>query len=215
MHRNPFGSYVQSSILGETVRAFVPQHFPPSRPWLSPRALKPLWTEPCFPSDDSTALRRPCQTWTCCFIHSFARRQCFPPRLRGPNPRWMNCWHMRSRRCREPPGDDVREVSRYVEAMNHGLERMAGGFPLSNRLLREMHSILLADGRGTQKQPGEFRRSQNWIGGTRPGNATFVPPPPTHLEACLTNLEQYLHAPANPVVKAALAHVGSQPFTRF
>jgi Fic family protein len=105
------------------------------------------------------------------------------------------------------PSEDVREVSRYVDAMNHGLERMAGGFPLSTRLLREMHGILLADGRGAQKQPGEFRRSQNWIGGTRPGNASFVPPPPTHLDACLTNLEQYLHEPANPVVKAALAHV--------
>ena len=81
------------------------------------------------------------------------------------------------------PGDDVREVSRYVDAMNHGLERMGGGFPLSTRLLREMHGILLADGRGAQKQPGEFRRSQNWIGGTRPGNAAFVPPPPTHKES--------------------------------
>jgi len=104
-------------------------------------------------------------------------------------------------------GDDVREVSRYVDAMNHGLERIAGGFPLTNRLLREMHGILLAEGRGAQKQPGEFRRSQNWIGGSRPGNAAFVPPPPTHLEGCLANLEQYLHHPANPVVKAALAHL--------
>ena len=104
-------------------------------------------------------------------------------------------------------GDDVREVSRYVDAMNHGLERIAGGFPLTNRLLREMHGILLAEGRGAQKQPGEFRRSQNWIGGSRPGNAAFVPPPPTHLEGCLANLEQYLHHPTNPVVKAALAHL--------
>jgi virulence-associated protein VagC len=83
----------------------------------------------------------------------------------------------------------------------------AAGFPLSTRLLREMHGILLADGRGAQKQPGEFRLSQNWIGGTRPVNAAFVPPPPTHLAAGLTNLEQYMHEPANPVVKAALAHV--------
>ena len=104
-------------------------------------------------------------------------------------------------------GEDVREVSRYVDALNHGLERIAGGFPLANRLLREMHGILLAEGRGAQKQPGEFRSSQNWIGGARPGNASFVPPPPTHLDACLTNFEQYLHQPTNPVVKAALAHL--------
>jgi Fic family protein len=93
-------------------------------------------------------------------------------------------------------GDDVREVSRYVDAMNHGLERMAGGFPLSNRLLPDMHGILLADCRGAQKQPGEFRRSQNWIGGTRPGNAAFVPPPPTHLDApCRASAD---HADAMP-----------------
>jgi Fic family protein len=99
------------------------------------------------------------------------------------------------------PGEGVRELSRYVDAMSHGLERLAGGFPLSARLLCKMHGILLADGRGAQKQPGEFRRSQNWIGGTRPGNAAFVPPPPTHLDACLTNFERYLNEPANPVVK--------------
>src|ERR1700748_2338310 len=69
------------------------------------------------------------------------------------------------------PIEDVAEVSRYVAAMAHGLERLKEGFPLSNRLLREMHGILLAEGRGAQKDPGEFRRSQNWVGGTRPGNA--------------------------------------------
>ena len=87
------------------------------------------------------------------------------------------------------------------------LERMAGGFPLSNPTVTRNARHLACRGRGAQKQPGEFRRSQNWIGGTRPGNATFVPPPPTHLDACLTNLEQYLHEPTNPVVKAALAHL--------
>jgi Fic family protein len=114
---------------------------------------------------------------------------------------------MKSRLCPAHPGDDVREVSRYVDAMNHGLERMAAGFPLSTRLLRVVHGILLADGRGAQKQPGEFLLSQNWVGGTRPGHAAFVPPPPTHLAAGLTNLEQYIHGQVNPVVKAALAHV--------
>jgi Fic family protein len=76
------------------------------------------------------------------------------------------------------PVEDVAEVSRYVEAMNHGLRRLQANLPLSNRLLREMHEILLAGGRGAEKTPGAFRRSQNWIGGSRPGNAAFVPPPP-------------------------------------
>ena len=104
------------------------------------------------------------------------------------------------------PVEDVAEVSRYVEAMTHGLQRLRDGFPLSNRLLREMHGILLAAGRGAQKTPGEFRRSQNWIGGTRPGNAAFVPPPPQEIERCTGELERFLHSDAPALVKAALAH---------
>jgi len=104
------------------------------------------------------------------------------------------------------PVEDVAEVSRYVEAMTHGLQRLRDGFPLSNRLLREMHGILLAAGRGAQKTPGEFRRSQNWIGGTRPGNAAFVPPPPQEVERCMGELERFLHSEAPALVKAALAH---------
>ena len=76
------------------------------------------------------------------------------------------------------PFDDVVEVSNYVAALEHGMARLREGFPLSNRLLREMHAVLMSRGRGSDKEPGEFRRQQNWIGGTRPGNARFVPPPP-------------------------------------
>lgn len=106
------------------------------------------------------------------------------------------------------PLHDVVEVSNYIAAMNYGLQRLQGGFPLSLRLLREIHGILLAKGRGADKSPGEFRRSQNWIGGSRPGNARFVPPPPEYLMECLGELENYLHASHTPLlVKAALAHV--------
>jgi len=110
----------------------------------------------------------------------------------------------------EAPGvplADVREVSRYVSAMTHGLQRLRDGFPLSNRLLREMHGILLESGRGAEKTPGEFRKSQNWIGGTRPGNAAFVPPPPQEVERCMSDLERFLHSNTSALVKAALAHV--------
>ena len=108
------------------------------------------------------------------------------------------------------PIDELGEVSNYVAAMNHALARMRDGFPLSLRLLCETHGILLAGGRGANKMPGEFRRSQNWIGGTRPGNATFVPPPPERLMDCMGSLEKFLHD--DPVktpllIKAALAHV--------
>lgn len=105
--------------------------------------------------------------------------------------------------------NDAGEVSNYIAAMNHGLARMRGNFPLSLRLLREMHTHLLRTGRGSEKTPGEFRRQQNWIGGTRPGNARFVPPPMTSLDDCLDAFEKFLHGDASkyPVlVQAALAH---------
>lgn len=90
------------------------------------------------------------------------------------------------------------------------MRRLSEGFPLCNRLIREMHGVLLSRGRGSDKTPGEFRRSQNWIGGTRPGNAMFVPPPPDQVEECMAGLERFLHEENNPypaLIKAALAHV--------
>ena len=108
------------------------------------------------------------------------------------------------------PLDDVQEVSRYVAAMNRGLKRIKEGLPVSVRLLKELHTLLLARGRGSEKQPGEFRTSQNWIGGTRPGNAAFVPPPPDYVLECVGDLEKFLNDEKQrlPVlVKAALGHV--------
>ncbi len=113
----------------------------------------------------------------------------------------------------EAPGaplDDVIEVSNYVAALEHGLERLRSGFPLSNRLIREMHEMLLSRGRGSGKDPGEFRRSQNWIGGSSPARARFVPPPPQRVEECMAALERFLHGdePEIPLlVRAGLAHV--------
>lgn len=108
------------------------------------------------------------------------------------------------------PVADVQEVSNYVAALEHGLKRLEEGFPLSLRLFREMHGILLFRGRGSHADPGEFRRSQNWIGGTRPDNAYFVPPPAENVPACMGELEKFLHDipyAAPPLLKAALAHV--------
>lgn len=107
------------------------------------------------------------------------------------------------------PISDVRETFNYTAAMNHGLERIRNGFPLSLRLIREVHARLLEGGRGGERAPGEFRRSQNWIGGTRPGNARYVPPPAHEVLPAMGSLEKFLHD--DPVqtpilVKAALAH---------
>ena len=107
------------------------------------------------------------------------------------------------------PLEDVRETSNYIAAMTHGLERIQGGFPLSLRLIREIHERLLQGGRGRDRAPGEFRRSQNWIGGTRPGNAQYVPLPSQDVLEAMGALEKFLHD--DPVrtpilVKAGLAH---------
>ena len=108
------------------------------------------------------------------------------------------------------PIDDVEEVSNYVVAMQHGLRRITAGFPLSLRLIREIHAILLRGGRGANRTPGEFRRSQNWVGGSRPGNAAFVPPPPERLMECLDGLERFLHDEKQKLpilIEAGLVHV--------
>jgi Fic family protein len=106
------------------------------------------------------------------------------------------------------PLDDVEETANYIAAMNHGLRRIESGeLPLSNRLLREVHAHLMAGVRGGDKAPGEFRRTQNWLGGTRPGNARFVPPPAHEVIAAMSDLEKFLHGPTPILLKAALAHV--------
>jgi len=108
------------------------------------------------------------------------------------------------------PVDDVREVSHYVDALSYAAEQIkTGSLPLSLRLLKEAHRRLLEEGRGAAQDPGEFRRTQNWVGGTRPGNATYVPPPPQEVLPALSNLEKYIHdeyGPTPALVKAALAH---------
>lgn len=106
------------------------------------------------------------------------------------------------------PASDVREVSNYVAALEYGLEKLKE-LPLSLRLLKEIHAILLKEGRGGNKEPGEFRRSQNWLGGSRPGNARFVPPPPHEVLPALGALEKFIHggpAQTPTLIKAGLAH---------
>ena len=108
-----------------------------------------------------------------------------------------------------PIDDDVTEVSNYVAALNHGFARMRSEFPLSNRLIREMHGLLLQSGRGSDKLPGEFRRTQNWIGGRRPGQAIFVPPPQHLVQDCMGDMERFIHAEDDglpALVRAGLVH---------
>ena len=112
----------------------------------------------------------------------------------------------------EAPGvplDDGIEVSSYVRALEHRLTRLREGFPISSRLIREVHSVLLSHRRGAHAMPGEFRKAQNWIGGNRPSKARFVPPPHTEVERCTAELERFINDPEGlpTLLRAGLAHV--------
>ena len=203
------GRYVKRSATGEHYQAFVPTPLPPNPPvrldamsGLLERASAALGR-----LDGLTSILPN----TNLFIYLYVRKEALlSSQIEGTQSSLSDLLLYESDEAPGVPIDDVEEVSNYVAAMNHGLERLRGGFPLSLRLIREIHARLLAGGRGASKMPGEFRASQNWVGGSRPGNARFVPPPPEMLYETLGDLETFLHreTPDMPVlVKAALAHV--------
>jgi Fic family protein len=148
---------------------------------------------------------------TSLFIYAYVRKEALvSSQIEGTQSSFSDLLLYESDQAPGVPMEDVREVSDYVAALDHGLKRLRSGFPLSLRLLREIHGVLLRSGRGSNKTPGEFRRSQVWVGGSRPGNARFVPPPTDKVVECMGALEKFLHG--DPVetptlLKAALAHV--------
>ena len=142
------------------------------------------------------------------FLYMYVRKEAvLSSQIEGTQSSLSDLLRYESKAAPGVPMDDVLEVSNYVAALDHGLKRVRDGFPLSLRLLKEVHKILLSSGRGGQKDPGKFRRSQNWIGGTRPGNAVYVPPPPERIMECMGAFETYLHDRSPVLVKAAFAHV--------
>lgn len=204
----PSGHLVENSLAGERVRAFVPNPLPPT-PTLS---LDSLISEieaanRALGRLDGVSSVLPS---TSLFTWMYVRKEALlSSQIEGTQSSLSDLLLFENDEAFNVPLDDVREVSNYVAAMEHGLERLRENFPLSLRLLREIHAKLMASGRGTTQQPGEFRTSQNWIGGTRPGNATFVPPPPNLVIECMGQLETFLHdRDTYPVlIRAALAHV--------
>lgn len=200
------GRYVRSSTAGEAVNAFVPYPLPPE--------LHFSQSDLHLAEEANRALGRLDGITTVLpdtdlFIYLYIRKEALlSSQIEGTQSSLTDLLQYESKETPGVPLNDVIEVSNYVRAMNHGIERFRGGFPLSLRLIREIHAILLAGGsRGGYLHPGEFRKTQNWIGGTRPGNATFVPPPPDQLASCLYALEAFLHETSVPsLIKAALVH---------
>jgi Fic family protein len=144
------------------------------------------------------------------FIYAYIRKEAvLSSQIEGTQSSLSDLLLFESHQAPGVPLHDVQEVSNYVAALNHGLDRLRGGFPLSLRLIREIHGVLLSKGRGSDKEPGEFRRSQNWIGGTRPENAAFVPPPPDLVPDCMNALELFLYDERTDLpllIKAGLVH---------
>jgi Fic family protein len=202
------GTFVSNSVGGETVRAYVPSPLPPVPPLdISALLGKIEMANRELGRLDGVATVLPS---TDLFIWMYVRKEALlSSQIEGTQSSLADLLLFESDGTTFVPSDDVREVSNYVGAMEHGLARLREGFPLSLRLIRELHEKLLSSGRGASKQPGEFRTSQNWIGGTRPGNALFVPPPPDRLIDCLGDLEKFLHQrePYPVLIRAALAHV--------
>ncbi|MDP7339079.1 MAG: Fic family protein [Vicinamibacterales bacterium] len=199
-----------TSTGGERVRAFVPAPLPPRPPVAFGGDLQRAFeaAQHAVGSLDGVSALLPDKSL---FIYAYVRKEAvLSSQIEGTQSSLSDLLLFELDEAPGVPIDDVTEVSNYVAALEHGLSRLRGGFPLSNRLIREIHEVLLSRGRGSGKLPGEFRRSQNWLGGTRPGDAVFVPPPHAEVEACMADLEQFLHADddALPVlIRAGIAHL--------
>ena len=186
------GEYVVASTAGESVRAFVPFPLPPNPPLQLDRLYSLLdRANQAIGRLDGLSRILPAPEL---FLYLYVRKEAvLSSQIEGTQSSLSDLLLFENEDAPGVPLDDVREVSNYVAAMDHGLKRLKEGFPLSLRLIREIHEILLRKGRGDDKTPGELRTSQNWIGGTRPGNAIYVPPPPERLMECLDRFEKFLH----------------------
>lgn len=209
MKRGETGRYETTTIVGETVRAFVPARLPP-RPALDLATLQGPLEKALLALGrlDSLSVLLPD---THLFLYTYIRKEAvLSSQIEGTQSSLSDFLLYELEELPGVPLDDVIEVSNYVAAFEHGLHRMREGFPLCNRLIREIHAELLSQGRGSDKAPGEFRRSQNWIGGSRPGTAHFVPPPAHTVPNCMADLEHFLHARdggLSALLRAGLAHV--------
>jgi Fic family protein len=210
MRRKKTGHYQATEVAGEKVRAFVPDPLPPVPPLALEGPLQKLLEAATLELGrlDGVSTQLPDKTL---FLFAYVRKEAvLSSQIEGTQSSLSDLLLFEMDEVPGVPLDDVVEVSNYVAALEHGLTRIRAGFPLSNRLIREIHGVLLSKGRGSSKAPGEFRRSQNWIGGSRPGNASFVPPPHTDVSDCMAALERFLNTEDDglPVlVRAALAHV--------
>ena len=210
MKRKIQGQYKTISTVGEKAKAFVPAPLPPKPPidWTPELREKFDQAHVALGRLDSVSKLLPD---TALFLYMYVRKEAvLSSMIEGTQSSLSDLLIFELNEEPGVPINDVQEVSNYVAALNHGLQLLEKALPLSLRLIKEIHGVLLSKGRGSKQTPGEFRRSQNWIGGTRPGNAIFVPPPADDLMECLSKFELFLHDKPEPtpvLLKAAFAHV--------
>lgn len=206
------GHYVPGALAGSRYQAFVPDALPPVPPLDLASAdlvARKERADQALGRLDGITLMLPDPEL---FLYQYVRKEALlSSQIEGTQSSLADLLLFEMDEAPGVPMDDVEEVSNYVAALNHGLKRLRqDDFPLSLRLLREMHALLLQGGRGASHQPGEFRTGQVWVGGKSPAMAHFVPPPPEVLADLLGAFERFLHLPSGqvpPLVKAALAHV--------
>ncbi len=204
------GNWLTINSGGESYRAFVPDPLPPHPPLEISPDIRDLMDRALLSLGrlDSVSMLLPDAV---IFLYTYIRKEAvLSSQIEGTQSSLSDLLLFEMDGMPGVPLDDVRESLNYVSALSHGLDRLKSDFPLSLRLIREMHAKLLKKGRGSGNEPGEFRRTQNWIGGTRPGNARYVPPPPEHVIKCMGDLELFLHDKPERMpflIKAALSHV--------
>lgn len=206
------GRALKSTVAGEEIATFVPYPLPPRDP---PLNVDGTLATPLRRAEQALARLEvagemvPSLDW---FIYAFVRKEAvISSQIEGTQATLIDLLEYEAEQSNKAAGDDVHEVCNYLDAIRYARGQIKGarGLPISIRLLNEAHRRLMRGVRGANKQPGEIRRSQNWIGGTRPGNAAFVPAPPEELAALLADLEKYIHSKNGlpPLVRIGLAHV--------
>jgi Fic family protein len=210
MHRPAPGKYVKVSTAGEPFNAFLPSPLPPVPPLVWSPALRRRFDDALLALGRLDAVTTHLPN-AALLRYSFVRKEAvLSSQIEGTQSSLADLLLYEVDAQPGVPVNDAREVSRYVAALEFGLKRFRGGMPLCMRLICEMHEVLMAHPGGRGKAPGELRRSQVWIGGTRPGNAAFVPPPADALPACLAPFERFINDEPEatpPLIKAALSHV--------
>lgn len=210
MHRGAQGTFFPVRLPGESYKAFIPNDLPPNPPLVLDRELNDLLEQAnrALGRLDGIAMLLPD---VALFLYFYVRKEAvLSSQIEGAQSSLSDLLLFESKEVPGVPLDDVQEVSNYVAALDTGLEALRSGEPLTVRLIKRIHSVLLSKGRGSEKNPGEFRRSQNWIHGTRPGDALFVPPPYEEVPRLMGQLEMFINDVPDrtpTLVKAALAHV--------